>query len=99
MVISPTTFPRTLFAAETPEFVKEREIEAARRLRRMETLKRWTEQLLEKMHLREEADLFSFSCAPLDELSPTELFYGSHWYIPFSDTPRSLLPSGKDGGN
>lgn len=74
MVVSPTAFPRTLFAAETPELIKEREIEAARRLRRMETLKRWTEKLLEKMHLREEADLFSFSCAPLDELTPTELF-------------------------
>jgi hypothetical protein len=98
MVVSPAAFPRTLFTKETPELLKERALEATRREKRMQTLLHWTEQILDKLNLRNEADLFSFSAAPLDELSPTELFFGKHWYIPFSDTPRPLILRRKGGG-
>jgi hypothetical protein len=97
MVASPTSFPRMLRNNFSEEERKERQREAAERQRRMELLKKWTEETLDRLKMRREADLFSFSCAPLDELSPTELFFGKHWYIPFSDTPRPLLQFRKAG--
>jgi len=97
MVASASAFPRRLYTKETPELLREQREEAKQRTRRMELLKHWTEQTLERLHMRHEADLFSFSCAPLDELSPIELFFAAHWYIPFRDTPRPLIQRRKAG--
>lgn len=94
VVASPAAFPRMLYGTEPSE---QHQREATERQRRMELLKTWTEETLERLRMRREADLFSFTCAPLDELSPTELFFGTHWYIPFSDAPRPLLKLRKAG--
>jgi hypothetical protein len=98
MVASKTSFPRRVYGTFTDEDKRERELEAIERHKRMMNLRKWTEGMLDELKMRKEADLFSFSCAPLDELSPTELFFGKHWIIPFDDTPRSLLPLRKAGG-
>jgi hypothetical protein len=96
MVVSKLAFPRMLYVKPTEEYLRERQRERQRRQKRMHTLLHWTEVVLDKLNMREEADLFSFSCAPLDTLTPTELFLGSHWYIPFSDTPRPLILTDKE---
>jgi hypothetical protein len=99
MVASSTSFPRQVYAKLTEKDKKERQVAAASREKRMQHLRQWTESTLERLNMRHEADLFSFSCAPLDELTPTELFFEPHWYIPFNDTPRPLMRSRKGVGD
>jgi hypothetical protein len=98
MVASSSAFPRQVYTKLALDEIKEQQLEARRREKRLQNLLHWTEHVLEELNLRHEADLFSFSAAPLTEISPTDLFYSPHWMIPFSDTPRSLLQTGKDGG-
>lgn len=87
MIASKQSFPRMLYLNQTEEYKAERELEYLRRQKRMQTLMHWTKGVLEKLHLQSEADLFSFSCQPLDVLTPTELFFGEHWYIPLVISP------------
>jgi hypothetical protein len=98
MVASSSAFPRQVYSTLTETDRKEQQLEAVRREKRMFSLRKWTEVALERLNLRHEADLFSFSATPLTELTPTELFFGKHLIIPFSDTPRPLIQTGKDGG-
>src|SRR5215204_3986758 len=83
MIASSSAFPRQVYAKETGEDRIERRREAQRRFRRMQTLLKWTENVLNRLNMRAEADLFSFSYAPHDVLSPTELFFSPIWIHPF----------------
>jgi hypothetical protein len=91
MVASATSFPRRSVTTLSPEERQERRLESLARKKRAKNLYHWTEAVLSELGLRQEADLFSFSAAPLDEVTPRELFTSAHWYVPFSDTPRPLI--------
>jgi len=51
----------------------------------------WTEKELASQNKREESDLFLFSAAPLDTLTPKELVYSKHFVSPFENAPTTLL--------
>jgi Replication-relaxation len=93
MIATPAAFPRQLYVDMSESEKKQRRFDHIERKKRLDTIRRWTEHKLEKMNFRHEADFFSFSAASLDELTPGELFYGSHWITPFDDNPRPLSTS------
>lgn len=97
MVASSSDFPRrdskTLTAAEFDE----RKREAVGRKQRRNNLIRYTEAELTKLGFEHEADLFLFSSAPLDAISPFDLFFSPHWIRPFDGTPRALMEYEKRG--
>jgi len=53
----------------------------------------WTEKELVAQNKRSDADLFLFSAAPLDTLTPIELVYAEHFASPFENEPTTLLPT------
>jgi len=53
-----------------------------------------TEAETDKLGARQEADLFCFTAAPLDELTPYEQYFAPLWITPFQDRPAPLLYGG-----
>jgi hypothetical protein len=64
--------------------------------RRRDELLRWTEAVIGSS-APDAADLFRFTDALADELSPHELFFSPVWVRPFERVPRALLPMGGGG--
>jgi hypothetical protein len=56
----------------------------------------WTEKELGEQQKREEADLFLFTSAPLDLLTPVDLLYTSHNSSPFASEPVPLILKGEE---
>jgi hypothetical protein len=92
LVASPTSYLRKDLSRLKPHEQEARDQEAKRCQKLASDLLRWTEAELTKLNLQQEADLFCFSSAPLDEMTPEELFFSAHWVIPFDSTPRPLMP-------
>jgi hypothetical protein len=86
-----TDFPIKPLSSLTQTEWEERREEAEERQHRLRNYLDWTQAELEAQHRMSDADMFRFSCAPLDQISPTELFYTPHWEIPYRETPVSLL--------
>lgn len=90
---TPTDFPIKPLDKLTPAEWEQRHLEEQRRRHRRQNLLQWTETEVQAQNLLSAADMFRFSSAPLDQLSSEELYFGQHWYSPFSDSPVSLLVS------
>jgi hypothetical protein len=58
---------------------------------RFANMMKWTEAELRTHQLEAEADAFIFTKAPLVEMTPQELYFGTHWVVPFATTPKALL--------
>jgi hypothetical protein len=86
-----TDFPVKSLESLTPEEQDERKQAEKDRRVRLETLRLWTEAEAKTQNKVNEAGMFYFSSAPLDVLTPTELYFSPHWSIPYHDTPVSLL--------
>jgi hypothetical protein len=92
-----------IFAPET-DFPKRRlsDAERARVHRelntRFTTCISWTEEELKALHHEADADAFIFTKAPLLEMTPKQLYFASHWVIPFDLHPRPLMTLGREAG-
>lgn len=60
-------------------------------------LRTLTEQTLDELGERQEADLFRFSSVPLTS-DPNDTWYAPCWYRPFDSQPLALLPEVTDAG-
>jgi hypothetical protein len=63
------------------------------RERRRATMRLWTSQVLEELHLQDWADVFRFASLEFDKLYDLTLFEKPVWYRPDSPTPVALLPA------
>ncbi len=96
-VQSSTDFPVTSLTSLTPDEIEERKREAKSRTHRLKNLVQWTEAGLQAQNRRQDADMFRFSAASLDQLTYKDLFFSRHWKIPTQESFVSLLaPAGKE---
>jgi hypothetical protein len=84
-------FPRVQLSTLTEKERMDRQLEERRRQKRLLDMLRATELEIDQLGAHAEADLFLFSAAPLDELTPEEQHYSPLWYAPFQKHPEPLL--------
>jgi hypothetical protein len=93
---SATDFPVKPLDRLTPAEQEERAVEAKNREHRRQLLLSWTEAEVKAQNRQRSSDMFRFTSAPLDEMTPEELYCAAHWYTPFQDTPAPLILAAKE---
>lgn len=73
------------------------EREEVRRRKILRDYLSWTEAELRELGLESDRDMFLFTDRRINTMEPQELFYGRHFFMPFSDKPEPLILSGKEG--